>query len=103
MQVTINVAAGTYTPNSASGFRLDKYAKELSISLSSEDIPKCHKNRMEPTPKGNSKSDGNETIFMPLNNKGGIFDLSEKVKGCEYAVFNSGGKPKWWWAAALLT
>jgi hypothetical protein len=93
-QVTINVAAGTYTPNSASGFRLDKYAKELSHITIIGGYPENATKQDGTNPKGNSKSDGNETIFMPLNNKGRIFDLSEKVKGLRIRGIHFKGKPK---------
>lgn len=79
--VTIRMAAGTYKPTYASGFRLDKYAKELQNITIEGGYPENANRQDECKPKCHAKGDGNETILTMNSNKSRLFELSSNVQG----------------------
>lgn len=93
-KVTIHLAAGTYRPVSLGGFKLEKYANDLThikiIGGYSYDPAKDEVIQ----PKSNEHSKGNETILTPLNNKGRLFEFSSKIKGLKMKGLHFKGAPK---------
>ena len=92
--IVINVAEGTYTPSSPSGFRIEQIAKDIPNITIRGGFSKRAIKGDACQPKLHSTAGGHETVFTPKGAKGALFALTSATKGLKIVGIHFKGQPK---------